>query len=55
MQCPKCGKPYISRSVFSTDPPIDVVIHKQKRKHIKKLHWYVNEATDICYVKGVVL
>ena len=50
MQCPKCGKTYIKRMVFSDEPRIDVVIHRQKRKHLKRLRRYVNEATDICYV-----
>ena len=53
MKCPKCGKPYISRSAFSEEPPIDVVIHKQKRKRIKMLgvgSQYVNEPSEICFI-----
>ena len=52
--CPKCGKEYIKRMVFSDrEPGIDVVIHKQKRKRIKikgMRSQYVNEPSEICYV-----
>lgn len=54
--CPKCGKEYIKRMVFSDEPRIDVIIHKQKRKRIKIKGMgsqYVNEASEICYIPGM--
>ena len=51
--CPKCGKKYVKRMVFSDE--IDVVIHKQKRKRIKVLGMgsqYVNEPSEICYTEA---
>ena len=53
MNCPKCGRPYIKRMIFSDEPRIDVIIHKQKRKRIKILGMgsqYVNEPTEQCFV-----
>lgn len=49
MRCPKCGRSYIERKVFSEHPPIDVIIHDRKRVRIKRVG-YVQEATDICYI-----
>ena len=53
MKCPKCGKTYIKRMVFSEEPSIDVIIHGQKRKRIKikgMRSQYVNMPTEQCFV-----